>query len=206
MMSFIGDESEAAPGLAQARLSRTELEEAWRQLTSSLIALTMAGLVHADLSAYNLLWWEGRLWSSTCRRRSSSRRTPMSLLTFSTATSGTSATGSGRRSRGRQPRRSTASSWQWPGWGEVRARRLGATLEVHARALSVNGARGAASGIAREARPAWPHPTARRSAPAGPTPSVYGSHQSSKSGCSRLTVRTVVAMLPSPAASNSSAR
>ena len=61
MMTFIGDESEAAPKLAQARLSADELAEAWRQLTASLIALTMAGLVHADLSAYNLLWWEDRL-------------------------------------------------------------------------------------------------------------------------------------------------
>ena len=34
---------------------------AWDQLLASLRALTQAGLVHADLSAYNLLWWEGRL-------------------------------------------------------------------------------------------------------------------------------------------------
>ena len=27
----------------------------------ALRALTDAGLVHADLSAYNLLWWQGRL-------------------------------------------------------------------------------------------------------------------------------------------------
>jgi RIO kinase 1 len=26
------------------------------------VALTMAGLVHADLSVYNLLWWDGRLF------------------------------------------------------------------------------------------------------------------------------------------------
>ena len=30
-------------------------------LVANLRALTSAGLVHADLSAYNLLWWEGRL-------------------------------------------------------------------------------------------------------------------------------------------------
>jgi hypothetical protein len=38
-----------------------ELASAWQQLLDSLRALTAAGLVHADLSAYNLLWWEGRL-------------------------------------------------------------------------------------------------------------------------------------------------
>ena len=31
------------------------------QLQASLRALTSAGLVHGDLSAYNLLWWHGRL-------------------------------------------------------------------------------------------------------------------------------------------------
>jgi RIO kinase 1 len=61
MMEFIGDEVRAAPKLAEARLSADELASAWQQLTSSLVALTMAGLVHADLSAYNVLWWQGRL-------------------------------------------------------------------------------------------------------------------------------------------------
>ena len=61
MMEFIGDDSQAAPKLGQARLSQEELSSAWDQLLASLRALTSAGLVHADLSAYNLLWWQGRL-------------------------------------------------------------------------------------------------------------------------------------------------
>jgi RIO kinase 1 len=62
MMEFIGDEAEgAASMLAQARLSAAELASAWEQLVDNLRALTATGLVHADLSAYNLLWWEGRL-------------------------------------------------------------------------------------------------------------------------------------------------
>ena len=61
MMEFIGDEAQAAPKLAQARLSPSELGSAWSQLVDALRALTDAGLVHADLSAYNLLWWQGRL-------------------------------------------------------------------------------------------------------------------------------------------------
>jgi RIO kinase 1 len=61
LMEFIGDETQAAPKLAQARLSTDELASAWKQMTASLLALTMAGVVHADLSAYNLLWWQGRL-------------------------------------------------------------------------------------------------------------------------------------------------
>jgi RIO kinase 1 len=61
MMEFIGDESEAAPKVAQARLSSSELASAWEQLLDNLRALTAAGVVHADLSVYNLLWWQGRL-------------------------------------------------------------------------------------------------------------------------------------------------
>jgi RIO kinase 1 len=61
LMQFIGDESQAAPKLVQARLSGSELTSAWEQLLASLRALTDGGLVHADLSAYNLLWWQGRL-------------------------------------------------------------------------------------------------------------------------------------------------
>jgi RIO kinase 1 len=61
MMEFIGDQSQAAPKLAQARLSATEVASAWDQLLENLRGLTAAGLVHADLSAYNLLWWQGRV-------------------------------------------------------------------------------------------------------------------------------------------------
>ena len=61
LMEFIGDDSHAAPKLAQARLSAELLADAWDQLLDNLRALTDAGLVHADLSVYNLLWWEGRL-------------------------------------------------------------------------------------------------------------------------------------------------
>ncbi len=61
LMEFIGDAGQAAQKLVQARLSADEIGSAWEQLLTSVRALTMAGLVHADLSAYNLLWWQGRL-------------------------------------------------------------------------------------------------------------------------------------------------
>ena len=38
-----------------------EVASAWEQLLESLRALTAGGVVHADLSAYNLLWWRDRL-------------------------------------------------------------------------------------------------------------------------------------------------
>jgi RIO kinase 1 len=61
LMEFIGDQEMAALKLAQAKLSAAEVGSAWEQLLDSLRALTAAGLVHADMSVYNLLWWEGRL-------------------------------------------------------------------------------------------------------------------------------------------------
>ena len=61
LMEFIGDDTGAAPQLARARLGRDELEEAWSQLVTNLHRFVAAGLVHADLSAYNLLWRDGRI-------------------------------------------------------------------------------------------------------------------------------------------------
>jgi RIO kinase 1 len=60
VMEFIGDFEQAAPRLAQARLSGDETALAWEQLLDSVRALTAAGLVHGDLSAYNVLWWKRR--------------------------------------------------------------------------------------------------------------------------------------------------
>ncbi len=62
LMQLIGDERGAAPRLVNARLSASEVEVAYEQLLEELRRLTRAGLVHADLSPFNILWWEGRLW------------------------------------------------------------------------------------------------------------------------------------------------
>lgn len=62
LMQLIGDELGAAPRLVNARLSPTEARAAYGQLLEELSLLTRASLVHADLSPFNVLWWEGRLW------------------------------------------------------------------------------------------------------------------------------------------------
>jgi RIO kinase 1 len=48
--------------LATARLSPPELAAAQAQVVDDLVVLARAGIVHADLSPYNLLWWQGRVW------------------------------------------------------------------------------------------------------------------------------------------------
>lgn len=62
LMQFLGDDGVAAPRLVAARLSSTDLTTACAQVLEDLAALTRTGLVHADLSPYNLLWWRGRVW------------------------------------------------------------------------------------------------------------------------------------------------
>jgi RIO kinase 1 len=61
-MQMIGDDGVAAPRLVGARLGDTDLERAFGQFVDDVSALTQAGIVHADLSPYNVLWWRDRLW------------------------------------------------------------------------------------------------------------------------------------------------
>ncbi|MGQ0830070.1 MAG: RIO1 family regulatory kinase/ATPase domain-containing protein [Microthrixaceae bacterium] len=62
LMQLLGDEGGAAPRLVNARLGPPELVGAFEQLIDELRALTSAGLVHADLSPFNVLWWHDRMW------------------------------------------------------------------------------------------------------------------------------------------------
>ena len=62
LMQFLGTVERAAPRLAEARLAPAEVARAREQLEENLRLLVGAGFVHADLSAYNLLWWEDELW------------------------------------------------------------------------------------------------------------------------------------------------
>lgn len=62
LMQMLGDGAVAAPRLVDARLGPDELHAAFAQLSGDLAALTRAGLAHADLSPYNLLWWRDRVW------------------------------------------------------------------------------------------------------------------------------------------------
>jgi RIO kinase 1 len=62
LLEYIGDDVQAAPRLAQARLSKPDLVNAWSQLRENVRIVAETGYVHADLSAYNALWWKGELW------------------------------------------------------------------------------------------------------------------------------------------------
>ena len=61
MLQLIGDPEMAAPRLVHARLDRERLTDAYNQLVDHLHTMVRCGVVHGDLSAYNILWDEGRL-------------------------------------------------------------------------------------------------------------------------------------------------
>jgi RIO kinase 1 len=61
-LEYLGDATSAAPRLAQARLGPRELAAAWAQLLDALHLIVGCGWVHADLSPYNLLWWDDTVY------------------------------------------------------------------------------------------------------------------------------------------------
>ena len=61
LMQYLGDRTQAAPRLVNAGLDR-EGVGAGEQLVDNLRLMVDAGVVHADLSVYNLLWWDNRIW------------------------------------------------------------------------------------------------------------------------------------------------
>jgi len=62
LMEFVGDDEQAAPRLVDARVDRELLADLYDQLREAMLAIARAGFVHADLSPYNTLLWDGRLW------------------------------------------------------------------------------------------------------------------------------------------------
>ncbi len=62
LMEFVGDEEQAAPRLVDARVDRSALPDLYAQVREALRTFTRAGIVHADLSPYNVLFWHQRLW------------------------------------------------------------------------------------------------------------------------------------------------
>jgi len=62
ILEYVGDAEGAAPQLAASRLRGAELQSAFDQLVDGIASMTEEGFAHGDLSAFNLLWWDDRLW------------------------------------------------------------------------------------------------------------------------------------------------
>jgi RIO kinase 1 len=60
MLEFVGDDQSAAPRLADLAIDRTALHDLHGQVLDAMFAMVREGVVHADLSPYNVLVWDGR--------------------------------------------------------------------------------------------------------------------------------------------------
>ena len=61
VMRFVGEPDAPAPRLSDAVLDEDEARAAYAQSVELMAACWRLGVVHGDLSAYNLLWWRGRV-------------------------------------------------------------------------------------------------------------------------------------------------
>ncbi|MGZ6515840.1 MAG: serine protein kinase RIO [Actinomycetota bacterium] len=60
VMAYLGDEDRAAPRLRDVALPKDQAERAFRWLLYDIELMLGANVVHADLSPYNILWWDGK--------------------------------------------------------------------------------------------------------------------------------------------------
>lgn len=63
LIEYLGDDDEGAMRLVQARVSPAERDDLHEQAVVLLRRMTAAAVVHGDLSPYNLLVWQGRLYA-----------------------------------------------------------------------------------------------------------------------------------------------
>ncbi len=57
LMEFIGDEH-VAPRLTDVILTKSQAQSAFQHILHDVKLLLQCGVVHGDLSAYNILWWQ----------------------------------------------------------------------------------------------------------------------------------------------------
>jgi RIO kinase 1 len=61
LMDYIGDDDMAAPTLNTIRLEPGEVEPLFNEVMRNIELLLKHHLLHGDLSAYNILYWEGKI-------------------------------------------------------------------------------------------------------------------------------------------------
>jgi len=60
LMEYVGDRRQAAPPLQYVQLSRGEARQVFDQLMGNVELWLAHNYIHADLSAYNVLYWKGK--------------------------------------------------------------------------------------------------------------------------------------------------
>lgn len=62
VLELLGDDEQAAPRLADVKARHCDMPDLAQQAVTALRLMTAAGIVHADLSPYNTLVWESKLY------------------------------------------------------------------------------------------------------------------------------------------------
>ena len=61
LMEYIGDEQGPAPMLRQVHLLREQAQQAFDRIIANIEIFLEVGIVHGDLSPYNILYWNGSI-------------------------------------------------------------------------------------------------------------------------------------------------
>jgi len=61
LMAYVGDDNGAAPALNEINLERDEVRSLFREALENITLMLSYGRIHADLSAYNILYWQGEI-------------------------------------------------------------------------------------------------------------------------------------------------
>ncbi|KKR07437.1 MAG: RIO-like protein kinase [Parcubacteria group bacterium GW2011_GWC2_39_14] len=59
-MEYLGDKENSAPRLCDLNLSKKEAEAAFPIVLETALIFWNSGIIHADLSPYNILWWKNK--------------------------------------------------------------------------------------------------------------------------------------------------
>lgn len=59
LMDYIGDEYGPAPTLSEVTIAPDEVEPLFKEVMRNINIMLRHGLIHGDLSAYNILYWDG---------------------------------------------------------------------------------------------------------------------------------------------------
>ncbi len=62
LMAYVGDEFGPAPTLSEVRLDAEEAPRLFERVMANVALMLDHHLIHGDLSAYNILYWHGRLF------------------------------------------------------------------------------------------------------------------------------------------------
>lgn len=61
LMEYLGDETQGAPTLHMVALDGEDAQRLFEQVIGNITVMLRECMVHADLSAHNILWWDGQI-------------------------------------------------------------------------------------------------------------------------------------------------